>query len=535
MHFDAPTLFVATIAANLSMLLLVFALAWIRKRPANQLFAAAFLASQLGFIVYLVFGRTRQAPLLVAALLLLFAFYVLLVAGMRCYFELQPWPRHLVALLAAALVLIPFFTLVLDSYTFRTLSFAILSVVMISSSIRPILHQISNRKHLRLVYLAVLGEQLTILILRIGLFLFTTHPSSSLLDESPMTSLTLLTAIFNLGVWAAGILLLDFSTVIDHMALQNRQLQTTAVTDHLTGLYNRYYMDHQLDFLVETANRYHHPISLILFDLDHFKRVNDQYGHDCGDLILTDLAKLVQASVRDSDLLCRWGGEEFVILMPLTDLDGARVAAEKIRKAVDQYPFPNVHHLTISLGVATYLPNEQKELWFKRADLCLYKAKQNGRNQAIAWQPDDVLPLAMIRIEWQKTWESGHVEIDREHRELVELCNRLIDDSLLHAGAERMKQQYQGLLDHLNQHFDHEERILNTLGYLQLEAHHVAHETLQQQFNELLTHFDSGEVDLTVVFNLVMGRIIIGHLLTEDMRFFSQIRESQRKKQEVST
>lgn len=534
MHFDAPTLFVATVAANLSMLLLISALAWIRKSPATKLFATAYFASQLGFIFYLIYGRTRLTPLLIAANLLIFAFYVLLVAGLRCYFELKPWPRHLVALVTAALILIPFFSLVIDSYQYRTLFFAVLSLAIMSFSIPPILRQIGDRKHLRLFYLAIVVEQLAIMILRLGLLFLTSHPYVSLLDDSPMTSFTLLTAIFNLGVWAAGILLLDFSTVVDRLAIQNRQLQATAVTDHLTGLYNRHYMDHQIDLLVEAANRYQNPMSMILFDLDHFKHVNDQYGHDCGDSILIDLAKLVQATVRESDLVCRWGGEEFVVLLQMTDSEGAQLVAEKIRQAVEQHPFQQVNHLTISLGVAAYLPNEQKELWFKRADLSLYKAKLSGRNRTVSWQSDDVLPLAMIRIDWQKNWECGQPVIDQEHRELVELCNRLIDDSLLQAGAGQMKQNFQLLLDHLSQHFEHEEQILNNLGYPLLKDHHAAHQALQNQFTELLAHFDRGDVDLTAVFNLVMGRIIIGHLLTADIQFFNQIRESQRKIKEAN-
>ena len=132
---------------------------------------------------------------------------------------------------------------------------------------------------------------------------------------------------------------------------------------------------------IQRAKRYKRPLSLIIFDIDHFKKINDTYGHKVGDEVLKALSKLIKKNIRKIDFAARWGGEEFVILAPETNVEGAKKLAEKLRQAVETYKFPTVGKVTISLGVAQLEPDEKPEDFIVRADMALYKAKEGGRNR----------------------------------------------------------------------------------------------------------------------------------------------------------
>ena len=163
-----------------------------------------------------------------------------------------------------------------------------------------------------------------------------------------------------------------------------------AVTDPLTGLHNRRYMTSQLDALVARAVRDGRPVATLLLDIDHFKKINDSFGHDAGDEVLREFAVRLASNVRAVDLPCRFGGEEFVVVMPETALEDAERIAERIRMHVSGAPFRiaggrEVLTVTISIGVAATLgPGDTPELLLKRSDEALYEAKASGRNRVIA-------------------------------------------------------------------------------------------------------------------------------------------------------
>ncbi|MFZ4541172.1 MAG: PleD family two-component system response regulator [Rickettsiales bacterium] len=164
-----------------------------------------------------------------------------------------------------------------------------------------------------------------------------------------------------------------------------------AVTDGLTKLYNRHYLDTHLKNLVRQASEQGRSLSVVIMDMDHFKSVNDQYGHSSGDEVLKTLATVIVRTIRSADLAARYGGEEFVVLMPETDAIRCFEAAERLRKGVEATEFAIPHEVgvirkTISIGCATMDPNDTPETLLKRADVALYEAKNSGRNK--------VLPLA---------------------------------------------------------------------------------------------------------------------------------------------
>lgn len=163
--------------------------------------------------------------------------------------------------------------------------------------------------------------------------------------------------------------------------LMHQKIERMATMDQLTGIYNRHKFKELFALEKERSKRFAQPLSLILIDIDHFKLVNDTYGHDIGDEVLEFLVKIVQDAIRKIDIFARWGGEEFLILSPGTDLENIQILAEKLRLVVAEADFPEVFHITISQGVSVLGEKDDFSDFFKRADRGLYYAKENGRNQ----------------------------------------------------------------------------------------------------------------------------------------------------------
>lgn len=166
---------------------------------------------------------------------------------------------------------------------------------------------------------------------------------------------------------------------------QNQELEILATRDALTGCFNRRSFLERFDTAWKTSHRYGFPLSAIMVDVDHFKSVNDTYGHSMGDEVLRGVSATLLSSSRDTDIVCRFGGEEFAILLPNTDIEGAETVAEKLRIAISQMQFDDLS-VTASLGVSAISENPQdpQEL-LDQADKCLYVAKRNGRNQVVRW------------------------------------------------------------------------------------------------------------------------------------------------------
>lgn len=158
------------------------------------------------------------------------------------------------------------------------------------------------------------------------------------------------------------------------------KLRRLAITDPLTGAFNRRYLLQVMEREISRVQRYARPLSLIMFDIDHFKRINDTFGHEQGDTVLKGIVALVRERLRGSDIFVRWGGEEFMILATETELSNAIALAETLRSALRQSPFPEVGPITLSIGVAQYRPNETLDQWLKRVDDLVYQVKREGRD-----------------------------------------------------------------------------------------------------------------------------------------------------------
>ena len=163
----------------------------------------------------------------------------------------------------------------------------------------------------------------------------------------------------------------------------NQQLEQLATTDGLTGIWNRRHLESVIQASIERSSRYGEPLSLILCDIDNFKSINDRCGHPVGDQVLIEFCQRIGQTLRRSDGFGRWGGEEFVILLPHSDQQAAAALAEQLRQRVAAAPFPGAGAVTASFGVAERQAGESEEAWFQRVDQHLYAAKAAGRNRVV--------------------------------------------------------------------------------------------------------------------------------------------------------
>jgi diguanylate cyclase (GGDEF)-like protein len=198
-----------------------------------------------------------------------------------------------------------------------------------------------------------------------------------------------LTQLHNAALEAAEARLRELNATLAHRVAErtaelrdlNLELNRLATTDSLTGAWNRRYFEQAADLEIARADRYGEPLALLMFDIDHFKLLNDTHGHPVGDRVLVELVQRVRPRLRTTDVLARWGGEEFVVLLPHCGREDAIKLAEKLRHLIATEPFPPAGPLTASFGVADFQAGETLDTWLKRVDDALYAAKAAGRNR----------------------------------------------------------------------------------------------------------------------------------------------------------
>jgi len=182
--------------------------------------------------------------------------------------------------------------------------------------------------------------------------------------------------------------LLDAIAEEIHQALRHRRaleaLQEQATRDCLTGIFNRQHLEIELERALARTQRYVDAAALVMLDIDHFKAINDTYGHNTGDEILQQLTSRVRATLRCEDILGRWGGEEFLALLPGNDAGSALRTAERLRTCIEAETFPEVGRVTISLGATILRPEDDTTTLLARVDQALYEAKTSGGRNAVA-------------------------------------------------------------------------------------------------------------------------------------------------------
>ena len=311
------------------------------------------------------------------------------------------------------------------------------------------------------------------------------------------------------------------------LQLALKELEEAATVDRLTGAWNRRRFEEAAAIEMALASRRRFPVSVAILDLDHFKRVNDLHGHAIGDDVLVGSAALFRKELRISDTLVRWGGEEFLVLLPATGLAGAITLAEKLRRALEGQSFPTVGTVTMSAGVAEHIPEESLAGWVERADRALYRAKAEGRNRVRSDEtpaPKGAFPSHnVLELLWDDAYASGNPTIDTQHQRLFQASNSLLSAVISGQPLTEITLRLETLLAHTAQHFHDEEQLLRSAGYPNLKGHVAAHTRLLEGARELQAAARSGDLDFGRLVTYLATDLVKGHLLSEDRHYFDHM------------
>ena len=306
---------------------------------------------------------------------------------------------------------------------------------------------------------------------------------------------------------------------------KNEKLLKSAITDELTGVYNRKFFEKRVVEEMEIADRANEKISLIIFDLDRFKLVNDNFGHQFGDEVLKRTTQIAGDLIRKTDFLNRVGGEEFAIILPNTNKAQAVLVAEKVRKALEDNKHFKVGQVTGSFGVAERMKAESLRSWYKRADNALYQAKNTGRNRVVDSDKIDI-PLVSLQVQWRQEWNCGNDEIDEQHDKILQIANDLITKIYAGASHNECMDMIKLFLEYVVNHFATEERILMEIEYDGLIAHIKKHEYLTNKAIYLKECYEKKELQPSAFLSFIIDEVVVEHLTKEDTKFFALLKQS---------
>jgi len=318
---------------------------------------------------------------------------------------------------------------------------------------------------------------------------------------------------------------------------ENRRLEILlkeqASLDPLTKALNRSSVEERTRGELIRADRYRHKLSLAMLDLDHFKLVNDTYGHVVGDRVLAGFTEISHECLRSSDLLGRWGGEEFIVVLPDTGAESARRVSERLRASLEASVLASGVRVTASIGIACYRKNESFASLLQRADAAMYRAKETGRNKVAvdaadlaAEQSGRNRTESLIQLNWKDSYASGEEGIDREHQSLMEVANRLLAATSRDESEGEVSLLIHRLIGDIRTHFGYEEETLKAAGYPRFEAHREIHRKLLAKADSMVAQIEQGEAAMGDLLGFVIHDMVARHILREDREFFPWIKDA---------
>ncbi len=304
------------------------------------------------------------------------------------------------------------------------------------------------------------------------------------------------------------------------------RLKKIASKDELTNLYNRHYLETILEDLVNDSEHNQNNLVLAMLDIDHFKVVNDTWGHPIGDVILKQIVFSAGTQLDESDIFIRFGGEEFLIVFQNKKVEDVVEQCERIRMAIEKEKHPVVGKMTVSIGVAVRCEHESFASWYNRVDYAMYEAKSNGRNNVVVADTCSIDDTSNLHLLWDETMKSNDSEIDAQHFELFEMAHYFMKITGEGIEKDEINNFIDLLMGLLKEHFAFEETVLRRIGYTDYKEHMELHKKLYLKAELLKEKYDRGEYKWYVFRDFLVNEVIIGHITQYDRKFFSCLHES---------
>ncbi len=529
------TLLVATTIVSFTYAVMFFVLSIKRNGKDFFVYSVAYLCASLTSILTMKQGIWH--PILSVVLLntFFFIFIYCMTGGFRLFFGKSFWSKPVIIGFVITMIGFMVFTFGYPHFSIRVIINSLFNFfIMISAyiAIYPAISKESERYRVFAISLIVI--QTVFISLRLLIAIINFKAEGTVIEDSYFSIGPNLIAFVSIGLWPLMILAMDYAKMLKQLQQKNTELTKIAIKDTLTGLYNRAYLDSDVTRFTTIAQTYQEELSFILFDLDDFKKVNDVFGHDVGDVTLSMVAKTLTSAIRPSDIAYRWGGEEFLVILPHTDLKTASSIAEEIRIAVKKTRFPGPEQVTISIGVSDFKASEPLNRWFKRTDYALGQAKAKGKDQVVTWSSDKPLPLSFAKIEWQQDWNSGEKNIDLQHQELVTLVNDLATVKTFNSNDSMLVLQLEYIIEHTKSHFNYEESVLKSIQFEGYKDHCAEHARLLEKFTKMIDEVKNNTISIKECFDQITGTLIIGHMFHYDRLFYNLFQDSTNPKEKTA-
>lgn len=520
MTIHIPTIFLMIIAACGTLTLSV---GWVtRAKEEKELFLWT-IGLGLQTLVYVLFFLRGQTPELISVLLAntaLSASLSFFIAAIGV-FQQHSLPRRL--LFAPPIILAVVFSFLMQNIDARIIVSGLIFCAQCMFALFTLLNRqynvIGRGKHLLASGLMII---IGVLAIRVLTVVFMPDDISSMLHQTPIQVLTFLATFISLLLMTIG-----FVLMIKERA--DECIRLIAMKDRLTGIWNRVRLEEDAQQEIARLERYGHPASIIMVDLDHFKQINDQFGHGTGDSVLKEFCLVVQRCIRSTDILARWGGEEFVVLLPNSGFVNAVSLAERIRAAIEQHQFPSGLRITASLGLSVCQTADTWNSWLERADKALYRAKSTGRNRVeneylpLDGEQNDQSKTNLVQLVWRSSYESGNSLIDTQHRALFEHANTLLQAILDDKSKSEISRLIASLVSEIEQHFKDEESVFQHANYSDFDHHNKLHCHLLERAKTLLERYEKDRIGSIELLHFLTYEMVAQHILIEDRKYFSSI------------
>lgn len=526
MESHIPTLFLAIIATSAALAVSVGSVSYRHNRDGLFFWAVALALHTLAFTLFSLRPQIGNVLSIVVGNGLLASAFAMFAEGLFQFQQRHP-PRWLVWF-PVIVIGVTFFFL-LDNSPARVIVAAVVysvqCLIMLVALLQKRGETIGRGQHFLAAGLALLIAMLLLrtLVTITGVVQIDTFTASNSVQAG-----TYLSSLVNLVLMSLGFVLMTKERT-------DERNHILAIQDELTGLANRRRLNEVLAGEWARAVRTGAPLTLVMFDVDLFKKYNDRYGHQAGDECLKRVARVLQTNAqRAGDLAARYGGEEFSLILSNTDAAAAKRLAEAVRASIESLDLAHEHspesRVTLSAGVAVMAGACYKGVddFLRAADAALYRAKQAGRNR-VQLAPEAIAldsiseqgPAHFVRLVWHPAYECGNRVIDGQHQALFEHANKLITAILSGRSKEDLTALIDALIAAVVEHFKDEEAILHAANFPGAVEHAGIHRKLTHRAGELAGRFHDGTLAVGEVFQFLAHDVVARHMLQEDRKFFS--------------
>lgn len=483
------------------------------------------LSTQQIAMILIVLSNYTDMPIVLETVFSSFFLLLSIVIFNNSFIEIAqlniPWRINLV-LLAVTTLILSFFLFVFDSMYIRILVYGFATIFYSLQGVYIFIkRQLKNRNNQFTIAIVAYSFLFFLYAGRMTYFIIV---GTDAVNSEPMALMLAIGTLISNVLVALGLVYIINGIYIQQLIKKSEEhksliqkVTAQATIDELTGIYNRRHFNERVHKALVMANRYGHPLSLIVFDIDHFKRVNDKYGHDIGDEVLIQVSQFLKKTLRETDLYARWGGEEFIVMLHDTHGEAAKKVAEKLRVGIEQLHLGYDFSITASFGVAERYPGENYNGWFKNADQAVLQAKENGRNQVVFHVISDTLIDELKDIPWNSTYTSGIFKIDQEHAELFKALSNLYNSE----DPDNFQASIANIIELTKVHFEHEEAIMTLVHYPGYEKHVKNHRELID--NTVRVIHDSDDPSQSKQVAYVIKELVIDHMLSMDMMFLKYV------------